>query len=272
MATLINQGTLFFTPCDGVQQSLTTNITETEVEVTYGLSVFHGVTPNTFAVGDTLSYTVVLQNTGSGTLYTPNVGISVAGGTLALVPDSVTAYLLTADDVTAVPVTVTGGAPFGFVIDAAIPAGALVYLDYQATVTAATGDVLVSTATGGANAGSPAGPILTDSDTAIARRQTLQITKSAPEAASVGDTIAYRFVITNSGEESVTIDVLTDQLPDGFSFTGAALVVGGVIVPLTAGVDYTVTPDGLFTLNPATHIALPAGTSAVLTLTGVVTA
>ena len=272
MATLINQGTLYFTPCDGVQQSLTTNITETEVEVTYGLSVFHGVTPDTFAVGDTLSYTVVLQNTGSGTLYTPNVGITVTGGTLALVPDSVTAFLLTADDVTAVPVTVTAGAPFGFVIDTAIPAGALVYLNYEATVTAAMGDLLVSTATGGANAGSPTGPILTDSDTAIARRQTLTITKDAPDSAAVGDTIAYRFVITNSGEESVTLDSLTDQLPEGFSFTGAALVVGGVIVPLVAGVDYTVTADGLFTLNPAARITLPAGTSAQLTLTGVVTA
>ena len=272
MATLINQGTLFFTPSDGVQQSLTTNITETEVEVTYGFSVYHGVTPDSFAVGDTLSYTVVLQNTGSGTLYTPNVGITVTGGSLVLVPGSVTAYLLTADDVTAVPVTVTGGAPFGFVIDAAIPAGALVYLDYEATVTAAMGELLVSTATGGANAGSPTGPILTDSDTAIARRQTLQITKSAPEEAAVGDTIAYRFVITNSGEESVTLDRLTDQLPEGFSFTGAALVVGGVVVPLVAGVDYTVTAEGLFTLNPVARITLPAGTSAQLTLTGVVTA
>ncbi|MBQ3063217.1 MAG: DUF11 domain-containing protein [Clostridia bacterium] len=272
MATLINQGTLFFTPDDGVQQSLMTNITETEVEVTYGLSVFHGVTPDTFAVGDTLSYTVVLQNTGSGTLYTPNVGITVTGGTLALVPDSVTAYLLTADDVTAVPVTVTVGEPFGFVIDTAIPVGALVYLNYRATVTAATGDLLVSTAIGGANAGSPTGPILTDSDTAIARRQTLQITKSAPEEASVGDTIAYRFFITNSGEESVTIDGLTDRLPAGFSFTGAALVVGGVIVPLVAGVDYTVTDEGLFTLTPSTRITLPAGSSAQLTITGVVTA
>ncbi len=272
MATLINQGTLFFTPADGVQQSLTTNTTATEVEVTYGLAVFHAVTPDTFAVGDTLAYTVVLQNTAGGTLYGPNVGIGVTGGTLALVPDSVTAYLLTAEGVTAVPISVTEGAPFGFVIDTAIPAGAIVYLGYEATVTAATGDVLVSTATGGANAGSPTGPVLTDSDTAVAVRRTLQITKEAPEEASVGDTIAYRFLITNSGEEAVTVDGLTDQLPDGFSFTGAALVVGGVVVPLTAGVDYTVTPEGLFALNPATPISLPAGTAAQLTLTGVVTA
>ena len=272
MATLINRGTLLFTPGDGVQQSLTTNVTQTEVEVTYGLSVFHGVTPATFAVGDTLSYTAVLQNTGSGTLYTPNVGITVTGGTLTLVPDSVTAYLLTAEGVTALPVTATEGAPFGFLIDAAIPGGALVYLDYQATVTAATADLLVSTATGGANAGSPTGPILTDSDTAIAVRQTLEITKSAPEVASVGDTIAYRFLITNSGEESVTLDTLTDRLPAGFSFTGVALVVGGVIVPLAAGVDYTVSDEGLFILAPTARITLPAGASAELTVTGVVTA
>lgn len=272
MAILQNQGTLFYTLVTGEQQSLTTNITETAVEVNYGLAVYHGVTPDTFAVGDALSYTVVLQNTGSGTLYTPNVGITVTGGTVTLVPGSVTAYLLTADDVAAVPVIVTGGAPFGFVLDTAIPASALVYLNYEVTVAGAVADVLVSTATGGANAGSPAGPILTDSDTAIARRQTLSVVKSAPEEASVGDTIAYCFVITNSGEESLTIDGLTDQLPEGFSFTGVALVVGGVIVPLVAGVDYTVTPDGLFTLTPSAPISLPAGTTAQLTITGVVTA
>ena len=70
----------------------------------------------------------------------------------------------------------------------------------------------------------------------------------------------------------MSLDGLTDQLPEGFSFTGAALTVGGVVVPLTAGVDYTVTPDGLFTLTPSTPISIPGGATAILTLTGVVTA
>lgn len=271
MAILQNQGTLLYTPTGGTQQSLNSNITQTEVSVTYGIAVFHGVTPDTFLVGDTVSYTVVLQNTESGSLYTPNVTVNVTGGTLDYVAGSVTAYLLTGSAVTAVPVTVTATDPLTLLVDAVIPAGGLVYIDYQAVVTAATADEIVSTAIGGANAGSPTGAIVSDSDTATITRATLAIVKTAPETASVGDTINYQFTITNSAAEAISFDCLTDQLPEGFTFTGATLTVGGVSVPLVAGVDYTVT-DGLFLLDPATPVSVPGGTAAILTLTGVVTA
>ena len=272
MAILQNQGTLLYTPVTGEQQSLNTNITTTEVSVTYGMAVYHSVTPDSFAVGDTVSYTVVVENTASGSLYTPNVSIGVTGGTLTLVPESVTAFLFAGGTVTPVPVSVTGGAPFGFLLDTVIPTGGFVYLNYDATVTAASGDLVVSTATVGANEGSATGPVITDSDDAAITRTALSVIKTAPAVADVGDTISYQFTVLNTSAEQVSLDALTDQLPAGFSFTGAALVVGGVVVPLEAGVDYTVTPSGLFTLSPATPINLPAGTTAQLTLTGVVTA
>ena len=272
MATLINQGTLLFTPNCGTQQSLTSNITTTEVSVTYGLEVSHAATPTTFAVGDTIAYTVLLRNTGSGTLYNPFVVVNATGGELSYVAGSAAAFLFANGDVTAVPVTVTQASPITFDLDTTIPAGGFVYINYSAVVESATDDEIVSTAQGGANEGSETGPTITDSDTATITRTLLTIEKDAPETASVGDTIGYRFVITNNSGAPIVLDQLTDQLPEGFSFTSATLTVNGVDVPLVAGTDYTLSGSGLFTLDPVALITLPAGATAILTLNGVVTA
>ncbi len=272
MPTLINQGTLFFTPHCGAQQSLDSNITTTEVNVNYGLEVSHAATPTIFAVGDTIFYTVLLRNTGSGTLYNPFVVVDFEGGELSYVAGSATAFLYAGGDVVAVPVTVTQSSPITFDLDTTIPAGGFVYITYSAVVESATEDEIVSTAQGGANQGSETGPTITDSDTATITRTRLTIVKNAPETASIGDTINYQFAITNTSDASIALDGLTDQLPEGFSFTVATLTVDGVSVPLVAGTDYTVSDTGLFTLAPATAIALPAGATAVLTVSGVVTA
>ncbi len=272
MPTLVNQGTLFFTPICGEQQSLASNITTTEVSVSYDLEVSHAVTPSTFAVGDTLFYTVLLQNTGTGTLYNPFVVVDFEGGELSLVAGSATAFLFANGDVTAVPVTATQSSPITFTLDTTIPAGGFIYFVYRVVVESAEGDTIVSTARGGANGGSETGPTVTDSDTATVTRRQLTIVKNAPETASVGDTIAYQFVITNNSGAPITLDSLTDQLPEGFSFTVATLTIEGVTVPLVAGTDYTVSADGLFTLDPVALLTLPAGATAVLTLSGVVTA
>lgn len=272
MATLINQGTLLFTPYCGTQQSLTSNITTTEVSVSYGLEVSHAATPTTFAVGDTIFYTILLRNTGTGTLYNPFAVVNATGGELTYVEGSATAFLYANGEVSAVPVTVTQGTPITFDLDTVIPAGGFVYIGYEAVVESATDNEIVSTAQGGASEGSETGPTVTDSDTATITRPLLTIVKDAPETASVGDGIAYRFTVTNNSGAPIVLDQLTDQLPDGFSFTSATLTVNGIAVPLEAGVDYTLSATGLFTLDPIALITLPAGAVALLTLNGVVTA
>ncbi len=272
MATLINQGTLFFTPQYGEQQSLSSNITTTEVSVDYGLEVSHGASPTTFVVGDTITYTVLLRNTGSGTLYNPFVTVEAEGGELSYVEGSATAFLFAEGDVTAVPVVVTQSSPITLEFDTTIPADGFVYLVYSVVVESASENTIVSTAIGGANEGSETGPTITDRDTATITRTPLAIVKSAPDTASVGDTISYRFTITNQSEEAITLDSLTDQLPESFSFTMATLNVNGSNVPLVAGTDYTVSQAGLFTLDPVALISLPAGATALLTISGVVTA
>lgn len=272
MATLINQGTLRFTPAYGAQQSLVSNITATEVSVLYALEVTHAASPTTFSVGDTIIYTVLLRNTGTGTLYNPFVNIDVTGGELSLVPQSAVAFLYANGSVDAVPVTATQASPITLVLDTVIPAGGFVYLTYSAVVTSAEGSQIVSVATGGANEGSPTGPTISDSDSATITRVLISVVKNAPDTAQAGDSISYQFVIENTSGAPVTLDSLTDALPEGFSFTTATLTVNGVEFPLIAGTDYTVSAEGVFILAPAALVTLQAGGVAVLTLNGVVTA
>lgn len=79
MAILSNQGTLLYTPQGGTQSSVASNITSTELNVTYGLEVTHAATPTNFVTGDTISYTVLLRNTGTGPLYNPFVTVETGG-------------------------------------------------------------------------------------------------------------------------------------------------------------------------------------------------
>ncbi len=272
MAFITNQGTLLFTPECGTQGSLVSNITTTEVIVTYGLTVAHGATPTTFTVGDTISYTVLFENTGTGLLYNPFVTVNVAGGELDYVEGSATAFLYANGEVTPVTLTLANTDPLTFTTDVVMPAGSVLYVNYQSTVESATENEIVSTATGAANEGSDLGPTISDSDTAIITRTLLSIVKTAPETAGVGDTINYQFTITNTSSGMIVLDALRDQLPAAFAFSGVTLTVGGTAVPLTEGVDYTVSDTGLFVLDPAAIIRLPAGAVAVVTLMGVVTA
>ena len=269
MATLINQGTLRFTPAGGTQSSVISNSTATDFQVSYGIRVVHGASPDTFVVGDTIRYAVVLENTGSGALSSPTVTTDLGGGALDYVEGSAAAFLYDGADVVGVTVSVTeGSAVFTFAED--IPGGATLILVYDAVVNATAGDTVVSTATGSATDGD--GVTLSDSDTATITANPISIVKSAPASAQVGETIQYTFTVTNNTGGDVVLNDLTDALPAGFSFTGITLTIAGTPVPLTEGLDYTVTPDGVLTLSPAAEQTLPAGAVATVVITGVVTA
>lgn len=272
MAILTNQGTLLFTPKGGTQSSLASNITTTDVSVTYGLTVSHSVSPSTFTVGDVLDYTVLAENTGTGSLYNPFVTVTASGGTLDFLEGSAAAFLYAGGALTPVALTVAGTDPLTLATNTVMPAGSILYINYQSTVTAADAGEIVSTATVGASEGSESGATISDSDTATVTRTLLSIVKTAPESASVGDTISYQFTVTNTSASPITLDALSDQLPAGFAFGGVTLTVGGASVPLSEGTDFTVSDTGLFFFDPATVVTLPAGEVAVLTISGVLTA
>ena len=142
---------------------------------------------------------------------------------------------------------------------------------YRATVGTPGGDI-VSTVTANGHEGSAIGTVDTATDSATITETPLTVVKSAPQSAEVGETIGYRFTLTNRSAGAIAFDNLSDQLPANFSFTGVTLTVAGTAVALTEGTDYTVSTGNLFTLSPATPPSIPEGGTAILTLTGVVTA
>ena len=278
MATIFNQGTLTFTPLGGEQASVQSNTTGTELDVSYGIEISHGAAPETYIEGDTIRYTVVVRNTGNGTLADPVVTVDLAGGALDYVEGSAVAFLYDGSDVTEYPITVSENGTLVFTLSGDLPAGAAAYIVYSAVVDQsdlAREDVrceLVSTATVVAHEGTVDGPAITDSDTATIRCTPITIVKSAPETASVGDTISFVFTITNNTGASVGLDRLTDQLPAQFSLTAVSVTNDGIETPLTEGSDYTVTDGGLLTVTPAGTFVLAAGETVLLTVTGVITA
>ena len=270
MATLFNQGTLRFTPEGGTQISVSSNITSTEFEITYGLAVSHGASPETYVVGDTIRYAVVLENTGSGSLILPTITVDLGGGALDYVEGSAAAFLYVGGDVSEYPFTVTEGSVI-FNFSEPLPAGGIVFLVYEATVNASAGSTIVSTATGSASEGVATGPVISDSDTATITATPVSIVKSAPASANVGDTISYQFTISNNTADAIALDQLTDQLPEQFSLTAVTFTVNGSTFPLNEGSDYTLV-NGLLTIDPAQPFVLPAGDTVIVTVTGVITA
>ncbi len=284
MATLYNQGTLRFTTRGGVQDSVTSNITGTVLDITYGLEVSHGASPSTYAEGDTIRYTVIMRNTGSGALILPTAVVDLADGALDYVEGSAVAFLYADGDVTEYPFTVTQNGGVTFFFSEPLPAGAAAFIVYEAVVdqddvAAPLGDgdrcdrcEIVSTVTVTANEGVATGPEISDSDTATITCAPITIVKSAPDSAEVGDTIRYVFTVTNNTGAPIALDSLVDQLPEQFSLTAVIFTVDGVETTLTEGSDYTVTDGGLLTVDPTPSYSLPAGETVLLTVVGVVTA
>lgn len=273
MAILQNQGTVVYTPAGGARTTVISNTTNTEVEISYSLSVSHAAYPVTYTAGAEILYTTLLRNTGSGTYFLPEIVSDLGGGKLNYVTDSAVAYL--DDGTNLVPLVATaeiagGTATFRFG-DATLPGGTQILLLYRATVGIPGGDI-VSTVTGSGHEGSATGTVDTATDSATITETPLTVVKSAPESAEVGETISYRFTLTNNSAGTIAFDNLSDQLPANFSFTGVTLTVAGTAVALTEGTDYTVSTGNLFTLSPVIPPSIPEGGTAILTLTGVVTA
>ena len=276
MPTIYNQGTLTFTPAGGTQTTVSSNVTGTELTVTYALNVSHAASPQTYTEGDTIQYTVAMSNEGTGTLFAPTVGTDLAGGALQYVAGSAVAMLYNGSTLTVVPYTVTTGSLL-FSFDTTLPAGATLYLTYDAVVDQSAlpaeqvSCILTSTATGTAHEGSATGPALTDSDTATITCVPVSVVKSAPADATVGDTVTFTFTLSNNTAETVTVDSLVDQLPAEFSLSTVVLTQNGVSTTLVEGTDYTVSGTTL-TVAPATALTLAGGTDALIVITGVITA
>ena len=259
MATFYNQATLSYRGGE-VVSNITTGQT---VEV---LTAVKTALPNTYRVGDTVTYVVSLTNSGSlpltGLTVTDNLGAytSDTGGTVvpldyvegtlrlftngALQPDP------TITAVTALTVT-----------DVTVPAGGNALLVYQTTVNAFAPGVTDGTVTNEVTiSGAGLTPVIADETITAAVGAQLSISKSlSPAVVPENGQLTYTFVIQNMGnapataEDNVTVTDSFDPI-----LTNIAVALNGV--PQSAPDNYTYNEaTGLFRTVPG-QITVPAAT------------
>jgi large repetitive protein len=178
-------------------------------------------------VGDTIRYTVTVTNTGT------------ANATDMVVTDTLPAGLtFVAGSVTVAGVArptndITAGVPIG-----TLAPGASVAVAYSARVTSMPGtQLLVNTANASFNfqsvAGGPITPAVIPSNgvTTPVFSPILVLNKTANTTnATVGSTVTYTIVVSNSGNIAGTTTV-TDPIPAGSTFVPNSVTVNGVTVP-----------------------------------------
>ncbi|MHA7966635.1 DUF7507 domain-containing protein [Paenibacillus sp. CAU 1782] len=187
-------------------------------------------------VGDTVAYTVALNNTGN---YGATVVLTdtIPAGT-SFVPNSVLVNgspVPGADPSTGIPVgNVTGSSTVTFsVVVNSLPADQLLSNQASATYSFILPDG--RTLTGSLTSNTLVIPVSTPNVSVVKSTTTV--------AAAVGETITYSVVVTNSGLETVNNVVFSDPIPAGSIFNAGSVTVGGAARP-------TANPINGFSLGP----------------------
>lgn len=265
------------------QATLTFNGTSTNSNVAFGeildvLAVTKTPVEASYSLGDTVTYTVALRNTGGNTLngltLTDDLGgYEFNGNTvypLTYVNGSALYYV---DGVLQPAPAVVAGPPL-VISGINIPANGDVVIVYQATANAFAnpeiGGVITNTVT--VTGDGLSAPITATATVDAASGAELTISKSiTPSQVVDNDRVNYTFVIENSGNEAVSA---TDDavISDTFNPILTALTVTFNGTALVEGTDYTYNQaTGLFQTLPGT-ITVPAATYTVDPTTGEYTA
>ena len=263
-AGLVNTSTLDVTAGDGTvltqaMDTETVDIVEPEIEI-------NKTGPEAADPGDTVTYSVTLENTGTGPAFDVLFADTLSDPNLSLVSGTVA---VTLDGVPQTPVINETGAGFDFLFDELLP-GQVLEVTYDALLDAGApaGESFVNTATADFDTvpdGDPdsptgrnddvsddhdigAGPLLEKSvrGSDIAQTGDGEHDPSTPDLV-VGENVTFELLITFS---EITMDsaVLVDTLPAGLSFVSASVEsVGAGIVgagtPTITNVGQLVTFD-----------------------------
>ncbi|MFB0840635.1 DUF7507 domain-containing protein [Paenibacillus oleatilyticus] len=245
-AQLLNQSSVSYSSGTFTGLSIS-NITTTPVYVPI-LGISKSANLNHATVGDTITYTAVVSNTG-------NIGASVTltdpvpAGT-SFVPNSVTV------NGTAQP----GASPVSGIALGTVAAGATVTVTFQFLLNSLPFPAFVTnTASGSYTYRMPSGRSLSGASSS----NTVSISASAPNvavtktvnvtAAAVNDLLTYTVVVANNGIEAVNNVVVSDPIPSGAVFVAGSVTINGT--PATAA-------------NPASGISIGtmnAGSSVTIT-------
>ncbi|MEJ9222075.1 hypothetical protein P4H46_28205 [Paenibacillus glucanolyticus] len=190
------------------------------------LVLFKTVTPETAAPGDTVTYTLTATNAGNETL----MNVRIVDPTLGI----------------------------DHTFDAVNPGDSVVVtVPFTIPLTAMQADTIVNVATVTSN---QTGPTQADAVVTVIGAPAITLVKSvAPQQASVGATVTYTFVVTNTGNTSLNNVLLTDPL------LGLSQTIGTLAPGQSTTIDFPfVVPSG--TANPFVNTATVSGTSGPQTI------
>ena len=199
----------------------------TDVHHQPGISV-EKTCPQAAAIGDTITYSITVTNTGNERLDNLVVVDALLGGTLGDFPGH-------------------------------LDAGASVTRTYTHTITAGDPDPLVNTVTA-SGTGADSGQTVSDQadcTTDITHTAGIDVEKTCPDGGNIGDTITYSITVTNTGDEPLNGVVVNDPLLGG-NLAGfpSTLAVGQSV---TKTFTHTITADDP---DPLTNTVTASGTGA----------
>lgn len=212
---------------DGANGNTTSNTTSTQVNT--AIVTANKTVDKAYAnVGDTLTYTIVLQNTGNVVANNVTLNDPLPAGT-TFVPGSLTGA--------------TGTPPVLNVTDP-IQAGGNVVVSYQIMVGSSVPNInpVINTASANfaytvdpSDPNGVSGNIESTAATTQVNTAKLNIIKSSDKVVSyLGDIITYQIAVTNTGNVAANNVTLTDLLPAGLSLVPGSLVVN---VPYTGNLS-----------------------------------
>lgn len=267
MATFYNKATLFYNNTSTDSNTVTGELVEV-------LSAYKSALNESYGVGDTVTYLVTLNNTGTAAV--ENLTLSDDLGTysqgslslnpLTYVENSVRYYQ---NGVQQTAPTVVAGPPFT-VTGITVPAGGSALLVYAAKITEfaplGTGAAITNTATvsGASLANNITATQILDNSNAAA----LSISKSiCPDTVSVNGEISYTFVVQNTGAAATVAENVS--ITDTFTplLNNITVTLNGTALVENTDYTYNVTSGQFQTV--AGRITVPAATYAQNATTGV---
>ena len=209
-----------------VTKNISSNLASTQIN-NANLTVTKSTNKQFATIGETISYTILITNSGNTAATNVQLTDPLPNGTI-LTPGTVTlnGVLQNVDSLVALPI-------------GTIPSGATFTLSFQVTVINITvQNPIINNAFASylytVNPSVPPTSKTTNSNsvTSTIRLANLQATKSVDKTfAEVGDVLTYTFALTNNGNVAANNVVLSDSIANGTSFVPNSVIVNGVTQP-----------------------------------------
>ncbi len=271
MAETINNSATMSYNIEGSEEELTATSNDFPITFnnTQGITVTKTASPTEFAVGDIITYTVRITNSGTNFLSGVRIIDNLGGGYLSYVLGSGS---LTTSSLT-YPVSPIATSPLTFTLQQ-LNAGNTMTLTYKCQVVFNLPNSVSSiTNTLQAIGYTSNSTVNAFASSTITRRSTgnVLVTKSSNVSSVVpNQPFSYLITLSNSNAQALEVKSVTDNLPSNFTLTGATLKIGAGSETTLTSSDYTLTGDNLFTL-PASGgptVTVPAQGTTVIRLTG----